>query len=118
MSSASTGRESGRLSLQSSNAEEDLDNQTTEELTGFQWDENAGGGGGGAGQDLTGAEGLSDIGGIVSQAEASMDFTTNLEAAMEGVQKRHHHNHHHQQQLQEQEEQPTHGRYGNVDDIS
>ncbi|KAJ2668932.1 hypothetical protein GGH99_006389, partial [Coemansia sp. RSA 1285] len=85
MSRASTGRESGRLSLQSSNAEEDLDNQTTEELTGFQWDENAGGGGGGAGQDLTGAEGLSDIGGIVSQAEASMDFTTNLEAAMEGV---------------------------------
>ncbi|KAJ2560021.1 hypothetical protein EV175_000022 [Coemansia sp. RSA 1933] len=102
MSRASRG--SGRLSgVSSISGDRDvLDNQATEELTGFQWDEGSGGM-----HEFGGADALSEIGGVVSQVEANMDFTTNLDAAMEGVQKH-----------QEPQEKKTRGAYANIDDIS
>ncbi|KAJ1666877.1 hypothetical protein IW140_002466 [Coemansia sp. RSA 1813] len=101
-SRASTARASERMSVASSSAgARDMDNQATEELTGFQWDE-----GTGAMQEFAGTDALSEIGGVVSQVEANMDFTTNLDTAMEGVQKR-----------QLPPEKPR-GAYANFDDIS
>ncbi|KAJ2894057.1 hypothetical protein GGI21_005337, partial [Coemansia aciculifera] len=72
--------------------------EVTEELSGFNSDDceddNGGGhrrqqqeGPGGA-HFLNVGDTLSDIGRVVSQTEAGMDFTTNLEAPMEGVQRR------------------------------
>ncbi|KAJ2844828.1 hypothetical protein GGI22_006754, partial [Coemansia erecta] len=102
MSRASTARGGERLSVASSISEvRDIDNQATEELTGIQWDE-----GMGETQEFAGTDALSEIGGVVSQAEANMDFSTNLEAAMEGVQKR--------QSVVEK----TRGEYANFDDTS
>ncbi|KAJ1905809.1 hypothetical protein LPJ81_001719 [Coemansia sp. IMI 209127] len=100
MSKTSAG--SGRLSVASSiSGVQDIDNQATEELTGIQWDE-----GMGETQEFAGTDALSEIGGVVSQAEANMDFSTNLEAAMEGVQKR------------QNEVEKARGEYANFDDTS
>ncbi|KAJ2740715.1 hypothetical protein GGI20_005657, partial [Coemansia sp. BCRC 34301] len=61
--------------------------EVTEELTGFDSDEDDNGGGG-RGHLLNVGDTMSDIGRVVSQTEAGMDFTTNLEAPMEGVRRR------------------------------
>ncbi|KAJ2581586.1 hypothetical protein GGH95_001998, partial [Coemansia sp. RSA 1836] len=70
--------------------------EVTEELSGFNSSDDDGGGGRGGGGGQQGPGGnllnvgdtMSDIGRVVSQTEAGMDFTTNLEAPMEGVQRR------------------------------
>ncbi|KAJ2768259.1 hypothetical protein GGI18_005627, partial [Coemansia linderi] len=60
---------------------EDL--EVTEELSGFNSDNEEH-----RGHTLNVGDTMSDIGRVVSQTEAGMDFTTNLEAPMEGVQRR------------------------------
>ncbi|KAJ2733111.1 hypothetical protein IW152_003347 [Coemansia sp. BCRC 34962] len=60
---------------------EDL--EVTEELSGFNSDNEEH-----RGHTLNAGDTMSDIGRVVSQTEAGMDFTTNLEAPMEGVQRR------------------------------
>ncbi|KAJ2081060.1 hypothetical protein H4R24_002631 [Coemansia sp. RSA 988] len=62
--------------------DEHVSGQVTEELSGFDTEM-----GGTDNTEILRVDTMSDIGGVVSQAEAGMDFSTNVDAPMEGVRK-------------------------------
>ncbi|KAJ2799927.1 hypothetical protein H4R20_004249, partial [Coemansia guatemalensis] len=95
--------------------DEQVSGQVTEELSGFGTEL-----GGTDNTEILRVDTMSDIGGVVSQTEAGMDFSTNVDAPMEGVRK--------QQQQQQQNYPYQHNRTragqmqapvgGGVEDIS
>ncbi|KAJ2607501.1 hypothetical protein H4S08_004806 [Coemansia sp. RSA 1365] len=89
--------------------DEQVSGQVTEELSGFGTEME-----GTDNTEIHRVDTMSDIGGVVSQTEAGMDFSTNVDAPMEGVHKHQHYSYQHKTRAGQM--QPTTA--SGIDDMS